>query len=61
MVGNSFQNLVRAHSSFLYDNMILSENNFKVTLCSFKESNVKLYETKFHRNKSGRLLYINLD
>ena len=62
MVGNSFQNFARAHKSFLHvTNMTLFENKFKVTLCSVKENNIKLYETKFHRNKIGRLIHINLN
>ena len=61
MVGNSFRNFVQASKSYLcFKNMILIENNVTDTLCRVEESNVTLHEIKFHRNKIGCLVSINL-
>ena len=61
MVGNSFRNFAQANKSFLcFKNMKLIENNVTATLYRVEESNVTLYEIKFHRNKIGCLASINL-
>ena len=61
MVGNSFRNFAQANKSFLcFKNMTLIENNVTVTLYRVEKSNVTLYEIKFHRNKIGCLVSINL-
>ena len=61
MVGNSFRNFAQANKSFLcFKNMTLIENNVTATLYRVEESNVTLYEIKFHRNKIGCLASINL-
>ena len=61
MVGNSFRNFAQAKKSFLcFKNMKLIENNVTATLYRVEESNVTLYEIKFHRNKIGCLASINL-
>ena len=62
MVGNSFRNFAQANKSFLcFKNMTLIENNVTATLYRVEESNVTLYESKFHRNKIGCLASINLN
>ena len=61
MVGNSFRNFVQASKSYLcFKNMILIENNVTDTLYRVEKSNVTLHEIKFHRNKIGCLVSINL-
>ena len=61
MVGNSFRNFAQANKSFLcFKNMKLIENNVTATLYRVEESNVTLYEIKFHRHKIGCLASINL-
>ena len=61
IVRNLFQNFVQANKSSLYfENMTLVENNVTATLFRVEESNVTLYEIKFHRNKIGCLVSINL-
>ena len=61
MVRNSFGNFVQASkSSLCFKNMTLIENNVKATLFKVEESNVTLYEIKFHRNKIGCVVSINL-
>ena len=61
MIGNSFRNFVHANkSSPCFKNMTLIENNFRDTVCRVEESNVTLYEIKFHRNNIGCLLSVNL-
>ena len=62
MVGNSFRNFAQANKSFLcFKNMTLIENNVTATLYRVEESNVTLYEIKFHRNNIGCLASINLN
>ena len=62
MEGNYFRNLARAHKSFLYvENMTVSGNNLEGALWTVEESNLMLNETKFYRNKFGRLTNINLN
>ena len=61
MVGNSFRSFAQANKSFLcFKNMTLIENKVTAALYRVEESNVTLYEIKFHRNKIGCLLSINL-
>ena len=61
MVGNSFRSFVQANKSFLcFKNMTLIENKVTAALYRVEESNETLYEIKFHRNKIGCLVSINL-
>ena len=61
MVDNSFPNFVQANKSSLYfKNITLIENKITATLCRVKESNVTLHEIKFHSNRIGYLISINL-
>ena len=61
MVRNSFGNFVQASkSSLCFKNMTLIENNVAATLFKVEESNVTLHEVKFHRNKIGCVVSINL-
>ena len=62
MEGSYFRNLALAHKSFLYvENMTVSGNNLEDALWTVEESNLILNETKFYRNKFGRLTNINLN
>ena len=62
VIGNSFQNLARIESSFLFiNNISLSNNIFNGTLCSVEKSNLKLNDAEFHSNSVGSLIYINLN
>ena len=62
MVRNSFRNFALANKSSLhFKNMTLIENNVSATLCRAEESKVTLHEIKFHRNKIGYLVSINLN
>ena len=61
IVENSFQNFAQTYKSCLsFKNIILIENNITATFCKVEESKVTLHEIKFHRNKIGCLVSINL-
>ena len=61
-IGNSFQNLARIESSFLFiNNISLSNNIFNGTLCSVEKSNLKLNDAEFHNNSVGSLIHISLN
>ena len=60
MIENSFRNFALANKSFVcFKNMTFIEDNVTATLHRVKESNAP-YEIKFHRNKIGCLVSINL-